>query len=162
LDWVSMAYNAGLQAGAPLISRDEARQLLADEQLIPSEWTLTPDEASSTDTEDADETEAPAAAANEAERMLDTLPVRRAIAAFPYEPIVRVSWPGKRMQVLYDPLRRKRVFAKSKQRAKKNVLYKKGDVTITESDVDDAIEMARVRVGDEFASLLTAPEYVEK
>jgi hypothetical protein len=162
LDWVSMAYNAGLQAGAPLISRDEARQLLADEQLIPSEWTLTPDEASSTDIEDADETEAPAAAANEAERMLDTLPVRRAIAAFPYEPIVRVSWPGKRMQVLYDPLRCKRVFAKSKQRAKKDVLYKKGDVTITESDVDDAIEMARVRVGDEFASLLTAPEYVEK
>ena len=48
------------------------------------------------------------------------------------------------------------------RRAEDGVLYEKGDVTITESDVDDAIEMARVRVGDEFASLLTAPAYVEK
>jgi len=152
LKWVADAYNAGLQAGAPLISRDEARQLLADEQLIPNEWTLTPDESTSTDTE---------ADAN-AEQMLDTVPVRRAIAQFPYEPIVRVNWPSRKMQVLWDPLRRKRTFAKGKQRAKKDVLYKSGDVTITESDVDDAIEMARVRVGDEFASLLTAPAYVEK
>ena len=102
LKWVADAYNAGLQAGAPLISRDEARQLLADEQLIPNEWTLTPDESTSTDTE---------ADAN-AEQMLDTVPVRRAIAQFPYEPIVRVNWPSRKMQVLWDPLRRKRTFAK--------------------------------------------------
>jgi hypothetical protein len=157
LDWVSMAYQSGLQAGQPLLSRDEARQLLADEQLIPSEWTLTPDESSSTDTEDADETEEPAAA--QAERMLDTVPVRRAIAQFPYEPIVRVTWPGNKMQVLYDPLRRKRTFAKPQRRAKKDILYKKGDVVITEGDVDKAIEEARELVGDEFASLLVAPLY---
>jgi len=39
------------------------------------------------------------------------------------------------------------------------ILYENGDVIITENDVDDAIEMARERVGDEFASLLVAPEY---
>ena len=42
------------------------------------------------------------------------------------------------------------------------VLYDKGDITITQDDVDQAIEEARDRVGDEYASLLTAPEYVEK
>jgi len=48
------------------------------------------------------------------------------------------------------------------RRAEDGVLYEKGDVTITQDDVDKAVEEARDRVGDEFASLLVAPEYVEK
>jgi hypothetical protein len=149
--WVMNLYNAGLMQGAPLVSRDEARQLLADNDLIPSEWTLTPDEATSTDTEE--------------ERMLDTVQVRRAIAQFPYEPIIRMTWkPGKqiKMRVIYDPIRRKRTFAKGTRRATDDILYEKGDVTITEGDVDDAIEDARQTVGDEFASLLVAPAYKAK
>jgi hypothetical protein len=147
--WIGNLYQAGLLQGQPVISRDEARQLLADAELIPAEWTLTPDEATSTDTE--------------TERMLDTVPIRRAIAQFPYEPIVRVSWPGKRMQVLYDPLRRKRTFDKGKRRADAQpVLFQGSDFSITQADVDKAVEEARQRVGDEYASLLVAPTYEGK
>jgi hypothetical protein len=153
--WISNLYQSGLQAGAPVISRDEARQLMVDAGLIPSEWTLTPDEATATDTEDA---ETPDTATAQAQRLLDTVPVRRAIAQFPYEPIVRVSWPGKRMQVLYDPLRRKRTFAKGKKRADTpKVLFQGSDFSITQADVDRAVEKARRLVGDEYASLLVAP-----
>lgn len=145
LQWVATAYETGLMEGAPLIERDEARQLLASERLIPAEWTVTPDiAAEATDTE--------------AERMLDSVPIRRAIAQYPYEPIVTVSWPRNTMRVIYDPIRRKRTYA-MKKRAQDEVLFESPEVTITQDDVDEAIQEARERVGDEFASLLTAPAY---
>jgi hypothetical protein len=42
------------------------------------------------------------------------------------------------------------------------VFYDKDGITINQDDVDKAIEEARTRVGDEFASLLTAPAYEGK
>jgi hypothetical protein len=157
---VATAYQAGLMQGAPLLSREEARILLAEAGLIPPEWTTTEEDVTATDTEaaesqgEADESaaaeEAPAADQT-AQRALDSEPVRRAMAEFPREVIEQHGWPSRRVRVLRVP--RRHLWAVER---KAKVLYSKGEVTITMADVDKAIDAWDKRV-PKLAGLLRAP-----
>lgn len=76
-------YNAGLQQGAPLLSRDEARQLLVENGIIPAAWTEQEESATADDEQ------------NERmwrERLLAIPSVRRQIEAFPTEPVLAYRW----------------------------------------------------------------------
>lgn len=162
---VTTAYESGLLSGSPLISREEARILLAEKHLIPEEWTTVDDEISVTDTADgvdSAEMAEPVAPVTpiDAERRLDSGRVRSAMRRFPNEEIVCSSWPSLQSRVLWSPRLKPRYY--QIQRAaddESDVLFKdpEGDMTITEADVDRAISEARRRVGDEFADLLEAP-----
>jgi hypothetical protein len=170
LNTIAAAYNAGIVQGAPLISRQEARTLLAEAGIIPPEWTEIEEDVTATDTEEADaetteetpsanpagspdETPQPTSPGQEAQRLLDTPEVRRAMAVWPREQIVRYSWHNGRatMRTLYTPKRRLWPVA----RADDEILYKSGDVVIKQSDVDKAIADARKRTPD-VADLLEA------
>lgn len=173
LQVITAAYQSGLQQGAPLISRDEARSLLAEQRLIPPEWTEAEEDFELEDTEDPQapgitaedkvevtDTEDRTARKRWRERLLDSVPVQRAMDAFPREPIVAYSWPEKRLRTVWDPRvdRRKKIFhPRAVTRQDGDVLYEGDGVTITEKDVDNAIAVAKRRVGEEFAALLTAP-----
>jgi hypothetical protein len=118
-------------------------------------------------------------------RALEDERVRRAAALYPHEPIVRMQWPtgrttmlwqrgedalGPRMwQVLADgpavmgkPVPRALPGPAASQQAEEEaVLFEGEDFTITEMDVEHAIEQGRERVGDAFAELLTARALTE-
>ena len=153
LDVAATAYQAGLMQGAPLLSREEARILLAQAGVIPPEWTQTEEDITASDTEGIESEEEEVAPNNqEAQRALDSDPVRRAMRVFPREPIERHHWPTKRVQTLWIP--RAHVWPVSRE---VKVLYEDGDVKITDADVRKAIRAGKQRLGEEFAELLTAP-----
>jgi len=153
LDVAATAYQAGLMQGAPLLSREEARILLAQAGVIPPEWTQTEEDITASDTEGIESEEEEVAPNNqEAQRALDSDPVRRAMHVFPREPIERHYWPTKRVQTLWIP--RAHVWPVSRE---VKVLYEDGDVKITDADVRKAIRAGKQRLGEEFAELLTAP-----
>lgn len=105
-------------AGETLITQLEARQLLAEAQLIPEDWTLQDEKVELKDTEDAGE-------------MIEKSRVQRAIERFPDEDIISYSWPSGKTRMIKranEPIRRK----------KSKVLYKKGKVIITDADVSAA------------------------
>lgn len=160
VDVVAAAYTAGLMQGAPLVSRDEARQLLVQEGMIPAEWTEAEEDVQATDTEDADATEEPAPgeeppaeaatrARRRIERALDSEPVRLARDRWPREPIVQSIWPGRQTRVLWEPKRRL-------WPVRRGTLYSKGDVTITDEDVDKAIAAWDKRMPDKYKGMLSA------
>lgn len=141
---VTAMYESGLQFGQSLISREEARSLLAEANLIPREWTEIEEESESTDIE------AVRARARE-------LPeVQRCAYEMPHEPIVVYEWPKNRQRVLWnnglDVLRTKR-----RMKVRQEVLYDANEVVITEEDVDAAIESA----DEEIKELLEAEEVEE-
>jgi hypothetical protein len=155
---------AGLRdTGAGLVSREEGRMLLAESGIIPPEWTEAEEEVESTDTETA--------RSNWRERLLEKAGVQSALSTFPAEPIVSYRWPLQRTFTVWDPERARRSFrmsrkpqaASGKKRqadSGEDVLYEneKQDFTITEADVDRAIDKARKRAGEEVAEALEAPE----
>lgn len=142
---VKAMYETGLMQGAPMISREEARQLLAQAGLIPEEWAIGEQDVSATDTDDL-----------EAERYFDTVRERPALG----EPVMRYRWPQNAMRMIYDPRKRTRQVAVVK-RQEAEPLYEGSGFTITEEDVDRAIEKARRRAGEEIAELLVAPTLPE-
>lgn len=76
-DVVTSIYESGLREGAPLLTPEQARVMLAERQLIDPEWTEEQEETVATDTED------------DTTRALANERVQRAIWAFPDEPIVK-------------------------------------------------------------------------
>lgn len=76
-----------------VLTPEQKRILLAEAGLIPREWAEGETVVEATDTEAADSPENEGAA-QEAERYLDLLPVRRAMERFPGEPIVRYIYRG--------------------------------------------------------------------
>lgn len=162
---VKAAYEAGLMQGAPLISREEARSLLAEQGLIPEEWTEADEVVTATDTENADSPEqaqpepAEEPVPAEAERWLELPAVQRSMALWPDEPVVRFAWPSGRQRVIWQR-RGKPRFYPAVRRQEDGVLWEDpdGQFTITEADVQQAIEQGRRMLGDEYASLLTARE----
>jgi hypothetical protein len=161
-------YEAGLQAtGVGLVSREEGRMLLAESGIIPPEWTEAEEEVESTDTESA-------RIRTWKERLLERPGVQAALSAFPAEPIVSYRWPLQRILTVYDPSRARRAFIMPKARqalpvgrqadSGDTVLYEneKQDFTITEGDVDRAVEKARDRGGEEIAEVLETPEVPEE
>jgi len=125
-------YESGLQYGQPLISRDEARSLLAEANLIPREWTLVEEESEATDMEAV------------RERARGLLEIQRLAYKHPRESIVIYDWPKCQQRVLWH--RAEDMLMRSvwpvKRQAK--VLYEDedSDIIITEEDVDAAIENA--------------------
>lgn len=95
---VTMLYESGLREGAPLVSREEARQLLADKGIIPPGWTEAEEESIATDTEEA-------RVRRLREKVLSNEVLRRAIELEPEEPVIRYKWDGTvkgRTIVLWD------------------------------------------------------------
>lgn len=100
-----------VNAMLPLLSGEQARTLLAEQGIIPHEWTMGEEDVEATDTEDADSPENEANDIPEEgvpeeplpvpeetkteQRLLETLEVQRAIRAFPDEPIVQYHWDGR-------------------------------------------------------------------
>ncbi len=156
LDIVTAAYQAGLMQGAPLLSREEARILLAENRLIPSEWTEAVEPIEVTDTDDS-------LRARMFERYLDSVPVLRAMRKFPGEDIVLYAWPSERMFTIWRAGTRTQqyYYPARVRRASSDVLYSDGDVLITGEDVDKAVGEAGRRVSREFAQLLEAPTLEE-
>lgn len=151
------AYESGLKEKAPLLSREEARSLLATMNVIPRKWTELEEQTVATDLNPTGVGERELR-----ERMLSRVEVRRAIEHNPDEPIVRYSWPLGTEEVIWKHGRdayanRPHPVVKIRQTG---VLYEDpdGDFDITEEDVDDAIAAAGRRVGDEFVELLEAEE----
>jgi hypothetical protein len=178
---------AGLRdTGAGLVSREEGRMLLAESGIIPPEWTEAEEEVESTDTETArldpektsanrlDPAKTKSNRAGWRERLLEKPGVQSALSAFPAEPIVSYRWPLQRTLTVWDPERARRSFrmsrkpqaASGKKRqadSGEDVLYENEDqdFTITEDDVDRAIDKARTRAGEEVAEVLEAAEVQE-
>ncbi len=154
--WADVAktlYEAGAAGGMPLLERDQALSLLAERQVIPPEWTEIEEEEVASDTDSQRQKKRRAL-------LLERDEVRRAAELFGNEPIIRYHYPSGRATVLWDSgdeaLGRK-VWPVLRQ-DDSEVLYQDpdGEFTITEHDVDRAIEEGRQRVGAEFAELLEA------
>lgn len=105
LELIASMYSAGASAGIePLISRDEARFLLASEDLIPADWTQSDEPVTVTDV-DAHTGERAGIfairAREPAERWRDNAAVRLAAEAFPDEPIVCLrSFPSTGLRTI--------------------------------------------------------------
>lgn len=154
LDVVTAAYEAGLLQGAPLISRDEARMMLAEQGLIPDEWTVTEEDITETDTGEGSLRER-----REVERIMETRQARLARERFPSEPIVRYRWPLNRYDVLWSPEMSRRTVGVVRpiRQDEAEILYQDEDVTITQEDVEQAVARALLRGEDEVAALMLAP-----
>jgi hypothetical protein len=157
----------GLQSdGVGGISRDEFRMLLVDKGLIDQDWTLEPDQAEATDetsgTEDTGTTPQntqPVPINQLKERLLENPAIWNAADKFPNEPILRYHYkfPHGKIKTLWksgSDLFERRLFRVT--RANDPVLFKEGDVVITQSDADRAIDNAGKRVGPDYKALLTA------
>ena len=156
-DAVAVLVKSDPTTGQALLSNEEGRSLLVDNKIIPSEWTEY-EEDTQADDEDAER----GRMRRMRERALMSGSVIRAAQLFPTEPIIRYHWPSGREVVLWDrasDVLRRQVWpvAVSRQTDDEGaVLFAEGDVTITEADVERAIEEGRQRVGPEFAQLLEA------
>ncbi len=92
---IKSLYEAGLQNGAPLISREEARILLAQAGLISEEWTADIGTEMVTDTEDVEDKQAE-------QRWLELEQVQRAMQTFADEDIVQFTWPRGVWRTLWE------------------------------------------------------------
>ena len=148
-------FEAGLQAtGTGIIDREEARSLLAESGVIPHEWTEIEEDTKATDTQEA-------RLKSRLERLMENERIQRAEERFPDAPLVAYRWPDNRTVTLEkraaDALPRGWVMPRLKNRAEGETLYEDpdGDFTITEGDVDRAVEKAG-RVEAEIAEVLEA------
>jgi len=180
LNVIKAAYESGLTSGASLISRQEARTLLAEQGLIPEAWAAVDDEVTVTDTEDMTPEEpttpnpesAPEDVGEEeppteptpppAERWLDTERIQRAMRTFPHEPIVQYTWPSGKLRTLWTPRLKPRYWQIARADDESEPVYESGAVVITEQDIDNAIAQGARRVGAEFAQLLDAPTLTDE
>lgn len=89
---INAMYETGTNktAGTGLISVEEARELMAEANLIPREWVTANADAEATDITQA------------RKRCLEYVEVQQAIDKFPDDPIVQYRWPQERIQVLYQ------------------------------------------------------------
>lgn len=78
-----------------VISREEARSMLATAGVIPAAWTAMDEDVTSTDAKNIEEKD-------KKEQLMENEAIRRAIFQFPNEPIVRYSWPNNRTEILFS------------------------------------------------------------
>lgn len=78
-----------------VISREEARSMLATAGVIPASWTTMEEDVTSTDMKEAEQRQ-------KREQLMENESVRRAIYQFPQEPIVRYSWPKGKTEILFS------------------------------------------------------------
>jgi hypothetical protein len=144
---VTKLYESGLSAGEPLITKDEARQLLVLNKIIPEEWTTEEEKVKYTDV---------VRVKRDAERRLGTFQVQRALDKFPNDDIVTYVWPSNQLVQLSRFVNPSKIFRAAKP--SETVLYDKDGVKIVQADVDLAIEEAK---GLNIEPLLTAALYEE-
>lgn len=153
---------AALAPGVPLLEASEARSLLAEQGIIPAEWTEIEEEVVTND----EGLERSLRLVRQ--RLLDDARVRRSLSTAMHEPIVRRHWPTGKEVVLWqngaEALRRStwqvvKPQALPVQRAEDDVLYQGDGWVITEGDVSEATERARSEVGEDFASLMDNEPY---
>jgi hypothetical protein len=148
VDVITKMYQAGLQFGQPLISKDQAQSLLAKEDVIPQEWTEAEEESQATDVEAV------------RERVRGLPEIQRFAYKQPKESLVIYEWPKDRQKILWyraeDMLKRK---YQPVNRQIDDALYEdeESDVVITEDDVESAIENA----DEELKPFLEAKEIEE-
>lgn len=151
VDLSTRLYEAGLAQGVPLLTREEVRSLLAENGIIPREWTDFDENIEATDTDSA-------VTRILRERLMDEQGERitRAAELFPHEPIVRYTWPSNRFIRIWDNGRDvlKRSLWHVALPVQRATLYDEAEVEITDEDVDTAVAQARRRVGDEYADML--------
>lgn len=111
-DLVKSIYESGLSEGAPLVTLEEARSLLARNNVIPREWTEVVEEVEGTDGQGI---LTPASRSIrriytvsqiEKKRLRDELlsqaQVYRAINRFPNQPLVHYEWPSNTMKMYFE------------------------------------------------------------
>jgi len=148
-----------VEAGGGMIDRDEARQLLVDAELIPPEWTDVVEQEMVDAEEDSANSGAGASRRRAwTEQVMASPRVQRAIAMWPNEPVIAYRWPQDRIETVYDPARRRRMIPAVRRQ---EVIYQDDDLTITDDDIDRAVQRARRRVGDDLADMLTATTWGE-
>jgi hypothetical protein len=91
IDSISTLYNDG----NGLITRDEARSLLAEAGLIPNDWTVKEEDVTASDTSKR--------ARTLRAELLDKYQVTKAREAYPQERIVSFSYPELKFYTLHDP-----------------------------------------------------------
>lgn len=84
---------AAKKGGGSILTLEEVRSYLAMQGMIPAAWTDMTEDVTATDYKDAEK--------RRKEELLSNDSVRRAVYTYPYEPIVRYSWPNDRMEVLF-------------------------------------------------------------
>lgn len=133
-DVVTTIYESGLKDGAPLITREEGRIMLADRRLIDPEWTDNEEDTIATDTD------------SEVGRSLDNERVQRAIWKYPDEPIVRYKFSVKngrerhQYTTLVKPSRiKKRHFVVNRQFVKRQI---ESELEDYQEQIDDLAEQA--------------------
>lgn len=153
---------AVLAPGVPLLDAQEARSLLAEQGIIPAEWTEIDEELAVSD-EGVER-----GLRYVRQRLMDDARVRRSLSTSMHEPIVRRHWPTGKEVVLWQSgaaaLRRSswqvvKPQALPVRRSEGDVLYQGDGWAITEGDVDEAITRARADVGEDFASLMDNEPY---
>lgn len=174
-DLVTEVYKTGLKEGAPLVSRDEARSMLAWSNIIPRDWTDM--------VEDVEATASSGVLSpqkrqhiKQAERrklrreLLENKNIFRAIRKFPSRPLVRYTWPNDKIQVIYEragDAMRPVLWSGYSQKARQlghinrqEVLFEGDDefTTITEDDVQSAIDNA---YSETFSEILEATEITQ-
>lgn len=152
-----------LASGQTLLEATEARTLLAEQGIIPAEWTEIEEELTTTD-EGVER-----GLRYVRQRLLDDARVRRSLSSSLSEPIVRRHWPTGKEVVLWqsgaEALRRsswqavKVPTVKTARAEGDDVLYQGADWQIGVDDLNEAIERARAEIGDAFASLMDGGEY---
>jgi len=167
---VKSMYEAGLQAGVPMISQWQAQYLLAESGLIPQEWTATEENIT------ADESD-PGSEEEKRWRWSQSEYVIRSAEQFPHEPIVAYQyrsgrgreimlWEDGREFSRYVPARRMRGSRLLPQVREdtSEVLYEdpQGKVVITENDVTRAIEAGGENIGPEWLEAITNPPMTDE
>ena len=118
-----------------LISREEARQLLVMQNLIPAEWTEEEEDVIATDA---------AVTQSRTYRMQirDMEQIRAGAMRAPDDPIVRYRWPSEALHTIWDSGAEmlQPVFRSTGHPIRRATLYssKRQEFTITDEDVEDA------------------------
>lgn len=176
VDLTTRMYETGLDIGAPLLNRDEARSLLASKGVIPTEWTMIEEEEIVTDRSlpydwQIDDRHVEKMMRHEQHvlrlRYRDNERVMRAARQFQDDPIVQYRFPSNRVVQLWDsgkdaapPL-----FVVpelpagnfSKRYSRQTIIWEStdGEVTITDDDVETAVNQALATGQSELAEALT-------
>lgn len=152
-------YESGLTVDAPLLSREEARSYLADNGVIPREWTEIEEDVEATDRMRVKRFR---------QRYRGDGVIRRAAAVSPNDPIVRYEFPRNQMITLWDTgseMLRQHVWAGwqpgdttpagKRPVSRQRVLYDEDGVVITQEDVDEAVQELVDTGQDELAEAIT-------
>lgn len=148
VDTVNAMYTQSNVEEGSIITREEARTLLAEAKILPDEWTEGEEPLNVSDTDDS------------GGEMLERTRVRSAIAAFPDEDIVVYSSTTNKYRTLRPANTQVKTWVevKTKLRTKRKVrkvLAKAKGVKITDADVEAAIAEASERLGKKSAKVIT-------